>query len=132
VPAYLSRVKVLVVDDNVSVRERLAALLAEIPGVAEVFECGDSAQAVDLLKAHAPEIVVLDLHLRGESGLAFAPQVKNGNPRTLLIVLTNEASPRHRRECLARGADHFLDKSRDLDVLLDVVARRCRPLPPEA
>jgi len=74
------------------------------------------------LRTHAPGIVVLDLHLRGESGLAFAPRVRREQRGALLIVLTNEPTERHRREALARGADHFFDKSKDLDGLLRVVA----------
>jgi DNA-binding NarL/FixJ family response regulator len=116
-------VKVLVVDDTVSVRERLAGMLGALPGVEAVLEAKGTAEAQELLHAHAPEIVVLDLHLRGESGLAFAPRVKQQRRGALLIILTNEPTKRHRRECLARGADHFFDKSRDLDCLLDVVAR---------
>jgi DNA-binding NarL/FixJ family response regulator len=116
-------VKVLVVDDSVSVRERLAGMLAALPGVEAVLEAKGTAEAQELLLAHAPEIVVLDLRLRGESGLTFAPRVKQERRGALLIVLTNEPTKLHRRECLARGADHFFDKSKDLDCLLGVVAR---------
>jgi DNA-binding NarL/FixJ family response regulator len=116
-------VKVLVIDDSVPVRKRVAAVLAEIPGVDAVLECGGSVDALELLREQSPEIIVLDLNLRGESGLAFMRRAKLGSVRPLLIVLTNESSERHRRECVARGADHFFDKSRDVDHLLGVVAK---------
>ena len=113
----------LVIDDSVPVRKRVAAVLAEIPGVDAVLECGGSVDALELLREQSPEIIVLDLNLRGESGLAFMRRAKLGSVRPLLIVLTNESSERHRRECVARGADHFFDKSRDVDHLLGVVAK---------
>jgi CheY-like chemotaxis protein len=122
-------VKVLVVDDSVPVRKRVAASLAEIPGVDAVLECGGNVEAIELLRAQSPQIVVLDLNLRGESGLTFMHHAKQDGLRPLVIVLTNEPSERHRRECLARGADHFFDKSRDVDNLLGVVAEAAARLP---
>lgn len=111
------------VDDSVSVRKRVAASIAEVPGVETVLECGDSVEAMQLLREQSPHIVVLDLNLRGENGLAFIRRAKQAGVPPLLIVLTNEPSERHRRESIARGADHFFDKSLDVDHLLGVVAR---------
>jgi DNA-binding NarL/FixJ family response regulator len=119
--------RVLVVDDHACVRERIAAMLAEVPGVDAVLTCDNGHQAMELLSNQAPNVIVLDLHLRSESGLALAHRIKHIRPETLTIVLTSDPSERHRAECLARGADYFLDKSKDLDVLMRVVAGTVRP-----
>lgn len=112
-------VRILVVDDAPLVRTRLASMLRELDGV-DVHEAGD----VDEAMAHASDVdvVVLDVHMPGRSGLDAVPRLRELEPRPMIIVLTNDATPAHRRRALALGADHFLDKSRDFERVVDLVA----------
>lgn len=123
----MKKVNVLVLDDTPVVRSRLAALLGEVPGVAAVLEAGTVIEASELLRSHAPGVVVIDVRLRGESGLAFVPVVRRERPATLVIILTNEPTAGHRRECVALGVEHFFDKSRQIDELLRLVAASIAP-----
>ena len=118
--------KVLVVDDVAAVRTRVAAMLGEVPGVDVVLEADGSVQAMDVMRRDVPHVVVLDLHLRGESGLSLAPLLKRERPETTLVVLTNDPSEHHRRECLAQGADFFFDKSGDFGLVVQVVSDAIR------
>jgi two-component system OmpR family response regulator len=120
-------VKVLLVDDAAPVRARLGSMLAEVPGVSEVIEADGLGRALEALLARAPEIVVLDLHLRHESGMTLLPGAKRDFPVVLVIVMTNQPSERHRRLCLDLGADYFFDKSRDFEDVLRVVSRAAAP-----
>jgi DNA-binding NarL/FixJ family response regulator len=115
-------VKVLVIDDAARVRERVVAMLSAIAGVTDVVEAASTAEALAALRRHAPNVVVLDLHLRGESGLALAPLVKREIPGALLLAVTNQPSEQLRRQCLALGADRFFDKAREFDALARAVA----------
>ena len=78
--------------------------------------------ALAMLAARAPDVVVLDIHMPGKSGIAALPMLKRASAAPVVIVLTNDPSEHHRRECLARGAHFFFDKSRHFDRVLDVVA----------
>jgi DNA-binding NarL/FixJ family response regulator len=120
-------VKVLVVDDAALVRMRLVEMLREIAGVTAVFEADRIAVAMDALHAWAPEVVVLDLHLHGHSGLGFARRVRVERPRVLLIVMTSEPTVPVMRLCRSLGIDHFFDKSRDFEGLLRLVAEAVAP-----
>jgi DNA-binding NarL/FixJ family response regulator len=124
---YNPHVKVLVVDDVARVRARLVAMLKEIAGVTAVLEASAVAPAIALLRAHAPDIVVLDLHLGEESGLTLARLSKLERPGGLLIVMTNQPTGPLRRECHALGVDYFFDKSRDFEDVLRVVAEAVAP-----
>lgn len=115
-------VKVLVVDDAALIRRRLAAMFAAVPGVEAVLEAADTRDALGALRAHAPDVVILDLHMPGENGLEFAPKVKHELPSALVVVVTNQATETHRVRCLAAGADAFFDKSRDFDAVVRVVS----------
>jgi DNA-binding NarL/FixJ family response regulator len=120
-------VNVLVLDDAIAIRSRLAAMFEELPGVRKVVQAANLAEASDALRTQAPAVVIIDLRLRGESGIAFIPRVQRERPGALVIVLTNEPSERHRSECLALGVNHFFDKSRHFDEVLGLVAAATAP-----
>lgn len=120
----LARVRVLVVDDSPAVRRRIAARVREAGGHA--VEIADAESALVEARAHVPDVVVLDLHLGGMSGLEALPRLKETASAPLVIVMTNHPSEQHRRECLARGADHFFDKANDFDRFAEVVEELVR------
>ena len=64
--------RVLIVDDETLARERLAALLAEVPGVEIVGQCGDGREAVMLAESTQAECVLLDIAMPGIDGLEAA------------------------------------------------------------
>ncbi|MGZ3474348.1 MAG: response regulator [Polyangiales bacterium] len=111
--------RVLVVDDAPAVRTRLVALREEVPGI-ETSEASELDAAFQRVKD--VDIVVLDIHLPGRSGLSAVPLFGALRPRPLIIVLTNDATEHHRREALLLGADHFLDKSREFDRVIELVS----------
>jgi DNA-binding NarL/FixJ family response regulator len=125
-------VRVLVVDDSAPVRARLAALLGEVPGVGEILQASGTSDAIAIVRHRQPHVVLLDLHLGVESGLALVPSALAGQPGAVLIVVTNLPTEHHRRECLARGVAHFFDKSGDLEPVLRLVQQAASDLHPIA
>src|SRR5690242_13651802 len=113
--------RVLVVDDAPAVRARLVELLDEVPGV-ETREAAELDAVVP--RAQGVDVVVLDLHLYDRNGLDAVPALHRLKPRPLIIVMTNDATAQHRTQALSLGADHFLDKSREFDVVLELVRSR--------
>jgi DNA-binding NarL/FixJ family response regulator len=128
VPATLSVVKVLVVDDSAAVRGRLVALLREA-GLDVVGEAGTAGQALELTRALAPDGIVLDLKLPDRSGLEIMVELKQLAPAAVVVVLTNDPSDGHRRLSVARGADCFLDKSSAFDLVAPALAKRWNSSP---
>jgi CheY-like chemotaxis protein len=123
--------RVLVVDDSPAVRRRIAALLREVAGVVDVDEASDAAAALAMAEARMPGLVVLDLHLGGPGGLDVLASFKRLPHAPPVAVLTNDASDTHRRECLAKGADYFFDKSKEFEDVVHLAremgSRRCEP-----
>lgn len=113
-------VRVLVVDDSVVVRDRLVALLSELAGVEVVGTASDVPEGVAVARRLAPDAVLLDVRMPGGDGVAVLQDIKSRAPGTVVVILTNYTGERHRARCLAAGADHFLDKSVDLDRLVDI------------
>jgi CheY-like chemotaxis protein len=72
--------------------------------------------ALRQFEALQPDAVVIDLALRAGTGLGLIQSIRRrqGERRPLLIVLTNYTQPTIASACLKAGADHFLDKSREI------------------
>jgi len=107
----------LVVDDSAAVRSRLIAWLAEA-GFDIAGEAGTASAALTVATATAPDAIILDLHLPDQSGLEILPELKARVPLAIIAVLTNQPDPGYRRRCLELGADHFFDKSAEVEHLM--------------
>jgi CheY-like chemotaxis protein len=107
--------RVLVVEDLPRVQVLLRELIDE-PGRFEIAGMVETEHdAIEQFQALQPDALVIDLNLRQGTGLGVIMAVRRAPAvrRPLLLVLTNHALPVLEAACLAAGADHFLDKSRD-------------------
>ena len=106
----------LLIEDLPRVQQILRDVVEE-PGLYEVCAVADGeAQAIADFDRLQPHAVIIDLKLRQGSGLGFLQSVRARKlaAQPLLIVITNHALPVLETACRQAGADHFLDKSRDL------------------
>lgn len=116
-PASRRRLLVLIVDDSAIVRARLRALLAEERCVRQVSEATNGAEAWDLFQQLTPDVVLMEIHLPDFSGLEVLWRIKRANPACLVIVLTNLRDPIFRQETQRCGADHFLHKATEFELV---------------
>jgi DNA-binding NarL/FixJ family response regulator len=105
--------KIFLVEDSASVRDRLTELLA-VEGEAEVVGFAESEEAsLRTLKAERIDVAIVDLNLKGGSGFGVieALRTQYPSPPPTIVVLTNYAFPEYEVACRRRGADFFFDKS---------------------
>lgn len=103
--------RVLVVDDSAIIRERLHGILGDLHGVTVVGEAEDGRQAVEMVEALQPDVVILDIRMHGGSGIEALEQIKRIEPAPVVAILTNYPYSQYRDRCAALGADFFFDKS---------------------
>jgi DNA-binding NarL/FixJ family response regulator len=118
----------LMIEDSALVRSRLIPMLAAFCGVRVVATAASACEALDWLRANRCDLVLVDLSLRGDSGLdvlqALArPSARPGVQTPLRVVLTNGAGDAVRRHCRALGACAVFDKSIQLDELFAFLRR---------
>lgn len=101
--------RVLVCDDELIARRRAARLLSEQPGVEVVAECASGSEVLARLAAEDVDLVVLDIHMPGMTGLETALQMPEDRP--YLIFLT--AHPEHAVAAFDVGATDYLVKPVD-------------------
>ena len=113
--------KVFIADDSALMRERMVAMLAELPGIDIVGQARDGLEAVDFIPKLKPDVVILDVRMPGRNGIDVLKQIKADKSPPLVIMFTNYPYPQYRDKCLQAGADFFFDKVADVDQLIHVL-----------
>jgi two-component system response regulator AtoC len=109
------RGRVLVVEDEIYVRDSLTEILRECGY--DVVESGTVAEAVRVL-GHAPiDVVLTDFRMPGADGLALVKQVQASAPDVPVVVLTGQGTIASAVECLKAGASDYLLKPADPEAL---------------
>lgn len=81
-------------------------------------------EALDQLKQHQPDLVLMNINLPDINGLKLIEQIKTLYPLMKIIVNTNYDSEEYRQAAISRGIDHFLSKGLNtINNVIDVVDR---------
>jgi DNA-binding NarL/FixJ family response regulator len=121
--------KVLIVDDAPLVRERLRALLQEVEGIEMIAEAEEQLEAVDRIKEIHPDVLILDIQLRGGSGINVLHEIKNHELFPTVIIFTNYPYPRYREQYMKAGAHFFFDKSTEFERIPEILNMLIQSLP---
>ena len=113
--------RVLCVDDHPIVREGIRAIIATQPDMCVVDEAGDGQQAVVKYREHRPEVVVMDLRMPGQGGVAATVQIRKEFPGAQIIVLTTYEGDEDIHRALEAGARAYLLKDMVRTELLQTI-----------
>lgn len=119
----LPPVRVLVVDDHTLFRRGLIALLAVDARIRVVAEAGDANEAQRCAAAHQPDVILLDNHMPGVSGVDALPGIRQVAPTARVLMLTVSEEPQDLATALRRGACGYLLKTMDSDMLVAAILR---------
>jgi len=102
---------VLIVDDHQIVREGLATLLADEPDISVLGAAEDGARALELCAALRPDVVLMDLVMRGMDGIETTRLVRQADERVQVIVLSSYVDDQRVGEAIRAGAIGYLLKN---------------------
>jgi DNA-binding NarL/FixJ family response regulator len=103
--------KVFIADDSPILRERLHAMLSELPGIKVIGQAGNVPETIESIQALHPDAVILDIGMPGGNGIDVLKNIKKIGVTPVVIMLTNYSDPRYRKTCMDLGAEYFFDKS---------------------
>lgn len=117
----MSDLRLVLVDDHQVVRLGLRALLESETGIAVVGEAGTAAEALAVVGRLQPEIVLMDIRLPDQSGIAACQQVRQRWPGVQVLILTSFADEELVMEAIGAGAAGYVLKQVGTDDLLRAV-----------
>ncbi|MBM3852252.1 MAG: response regulator transcription factor [Verrucomicrobia bacterium] len=116
-----SSLQVLLVDDSVLVRERLGELLETAEHVTVCGAAGGVEEALAIIAAAPPDVVILDLDLPDGNGLQVLHAVERMPLPAHVIILTMYPFRVFGQQCLAAGAACYLEKAGPIERVVDVI-----------
>jgi DNA-binding NarL/FixJ family response regulator len=115
---------IYLVEDSTVVRERLAAMLTDIPNTRVVGHAAGAREAVSEILAKQPDVVLCDLNLKDGTGFEVLRALRAQAPAIECYMLSNFATGPYRRLAAELGARDFFDKSTEFERVRDLVAKR--------
>jgi DNA-binding NarL/FixJ family response regulator len=110
----MSPIRVLLADDHALVRLGFRGLLRNLEGVEVVAEAGDGHEALELIRAHHPDVALVDIAMPGLNGLELTARVVAESPHTRVVVLSMHDSEEYALRAVQAGASGYLLKSATL------------------
>ena len=114
--------KVAIVEDNATLRQYLAEFVGGTPGHKCVGTCGSAEEAILKLPTFKPDVVLMDIHLPGESGIACTARLREIMPEVQVIMLTVYKDIKMIFQALKAGACGYVLKRSDEQEILDAIA----------
>lgn len=110
--------RVVVVDDQALIRTALTTLIEAADDLTVVAEAGDGEAAVSAVRAHRPDVVVLDIRMPRMDGIEATRRIRELDPGVAVIVLTTYGLDEYVFQAVRCGAAGFLLKDGDADELI--------------
>ncbi|MBU3697547.1 response regulator transcription factor [Dechloromonas sp.] len=117
------KIRVLLVDDHTLFRSGIKSLLQRNEDFEVVGEAGDGLEGIKRARSLAPDVVLLDLHMPGVSGLEAVKVIAEEMPAVRILMLTVSEDAEDLMEALRSGASGYLLKNIETDVLVDAIRR---------
>lgn len=118
-----TRVRVLVADDHVTVREGLSAIIGRQADMEIVGEAANGREAVELWQSLHPDVTLLDVRMPEQDGVASITEIRQREPSARIIVLTTFDTDNDIARAIGAGAKGYLLKDAKREELLDAIRR---------
>jgi DNA-binding NarL/FixJ family response regulator len=116
-------IRVLIADDHPIVRQGLRQILAETGDIEVKAEASAGQEALDIIRRHPLDAVVLDLSMPGTNGLDTLKQIKEERPRLPVLVLSIHPEDQYAVRALRAGASGYLTKSSAPEALVTAIRK---------
>ena len=130
----MTKIRVLIADDHLVVREGLIVMLQSADDFKVVGQAKDGQEAVDLAAELCPDVAILDIKMPKITGIEATQRIRRHNPAVQVVVLSTFDQDDYIYDALQAGAKGYIVKDSGLSELLSVVRAAARGesiLPPQ-
>lgn len=121
--------RLILADDHALVRAGIRSLLESLPDIEVIAEAGDGLAALEAVRHHAVDVILLDITLPGLNGLEVARQISRMESHTenppRVLMLSMHAGPEYVARALAAGAAGYLVKDSAFEELAEALDAVC-------
>jgi two-component system, NarL family, response regulator NreC len=117
----MEEIRIVLVDDHQMLRAGVRRILAEQSGLLVVGEASDGAAALDEVRATKPNVVVVDIHMPGEDGIALSERLLKEFPGIKVIVLSADADLATITRALHAGVSGYVLKDNPPEDFLQAI-----------
>lgn len=118
-------VRLVIVDDHALVRDGLRARLAVVPNLTVIGEAASGAVALDLAAALAPDLMLVDVGMRGMNGIELATRLRLHHPRILVLMLSMYDHREYVLSAVRAGARGYVLKESPTEEILAAIDAVC-------
>lgn len=128
-PAYPDPITVFVVDDHTLFRRGLMALIGQDAGLQVIGDASDASEALRQVPQLQPQVILLDNHLPGVLGVDAIAGLRQASPTSRVVMLTVSEDGQDLATALRNGAQGYLLKTMDGELLFEAIRRAARGEP---
>src|SRR3970040_1144359 len=103
-------IRILLADDHTLVRAGIISLLKNMEGIEVIAEASDGREALRLVRAHRPDVVLMDIAMPGLNGLEAAARIAKKFPNVRVIILSMHVNEEYVLQALRAGAAGYMGK----------------------
>lgn len=115
-------IRIVLADDHVLVRAGIRTLCESLDGVTVVAEAADGNQVLEMVKAHHPDLVLMDIAMKALNGLDATAQIKRDFPQVRVMILSMHTAEDYVLQALKVGAAGYLLKDAAVPELETAIA----------
>src|SRR5689334_18254504 len=117
----MNRIKVLLLDDHALVRDSIAIMLAQTVDIQIVGRLSNGEELINKFRDLQPDVIIMDIFLRGISGIEATRWVKERNGSIKIVLLSREVNKELLSSGIQCGIDGYLPKGTETDNLIQAI-----------
>ena len=117
------KIRILIIDDQLIVREGIRMLIENHPGTKVVAMASTHSEALDIIAREPTDLIILNLELGGNSALAFIPELREAAKDARILVLTGQRDSATHQKAAQHGATGVVLKENAAELLLKAIEK---------
>lgn len=114
-------IKIAIADDHGLLRQGIEALLKKMDNIEVIGSMSSGEEAVNFAREHNPDVFLLDILMRGMTGIEATRWIKEQNPESKIILISSEVSKEYISAGIKSGIDGYLNKDVDQQTLFTAI-----------